>query len=648
VEKATQLIARLREVARVALLLAPFALAVFAAIGFVLLFTLLSWPLLLVPLGVLGVVVVLRLGTPKVGRWLGAPVVAVLALLGIDYVWALVGGGRPAPLIGLVVAGAIVFAGVIVYMQSWLAAVPVRHAWIPGLVVAVLLVGVPPVAVGSWKLFHDTRPLPTKQQPVSQLDVVVVSGLPTPPQIDPSVKARGWQINFWVGAAKGRAVRWSGAGPPQLREEADHVLLLLVDGSPARLDDAAKLPDLPARRGEVKRWLAIADQAAARDTPTFAVLQTKDKTRLRGWERRLPPTDENHRDGGRHGEVFSLQSLAGPRAVGDLGLRLGVDAAGADEDLALAARYRPALFFASSEKHAIPLNVDRLFNGGIFRLCSDHQFLFSSCREIDDAGDLENGPNHLSFETDQLASLSDDSTIYVHVAHHQQQDGERVFLDYWWYLADNPSNGAEGAFCGAGFVIAEVTCFDHQSDWEGVTVVVDPKSELPSPIEVHYAQHKGATRYTWPALVALWSEHLSRQFAAKVNTTLHPLVFSASGTHASYPTVCRQKHCTEPKIGLKENRHDGGKPWQGNDDDICGSICLNALPTDRRGTRPARWNAYEGHWGTTRCNLLFFCSSTDAPLSPARQSRYRAPWCTNRTVSFGGGRLRFSNKRVCT
>jgi hypothetical protein len=29
------------------------------------------------------------------------------------------------------------------------------------------------------------------------------------------------------------------------------------------------------------------------------------------------------------------------------------------------------------------------------------------------------------------------------------------------------------AFCGAGLVIPGITCHDHQSDWEGLTVVVD-------------------------------------------------------------------------------------------------------------------------------------------------------------------------------
>ena len=33
---------------------------------------------------------------------------------------------------------------------------------------------------------------------------------------------------------------------------------------------------------------------------------------------------------------------------------------------------------------------------------------------------------------------------------------DRIYLDYWWYLPDNPANTAQGAMCGAGLVIAGV------------------------------------------------------------------------------------------------------------------------------------------------------------------------------------------------
>jgi hypothetical protein len=122
-------------------------------------------------------------------------------------------------------------------------------------------------------------------------------------------------------------------------------------------------------------------------------------------------------------------------------------------------------------------------------------------------------------------------------------------------------------------------------------------------------------------------------------------VFVAQGTHASYPTSCPHDKCSvggvpgiAAKRPFKENRHDGRVPWLGNHDGRCASICLAALPTRRNGA-PARWNAFDGFWGTTKCALGLFCSSAQPPRAPAAQHRYRSPWCAKETFSFDGDRF---------
>jgi hypothetical protein len=209
-----------------------------------------------------------------------------------------------------------------------------------------------------------------------------------------------------------------------------------------------------------------------------------------------------------------------------------------------------------------------------------------------------------------------------------ERDGKK-YLDYWWYLPDNPANAGGGALCGAGFVVAGYTCHDHQSDWEGVTVVLDPSS--PSPEAVHYSAHADASRYTWPALQAIWRRGFTAGVARDRTSALRPLVFVARGTHASYPDACRDR-CTKRFPPRKEEPHDGGLDWPGARDAECVALCLTALPTFDQGRRPARWNAYNGRWGAARCELFVFCSSTEPPTSPGNQRRYRRPWCAAREI----------------
>src|SRR6185312_11290571 len=101
-----------------------------------------------------------------------------------------------------------------------------------------------------------------------------------------------------------------------------------------------------------------------------------------------------------------------------------------------------------------------------------------------------------------------------------------------------------------------------------------------------------------------------------------PLVFPASGTHASYPFPCRAGGGGKCRIrevpgvsGSKEivdNGFDGARAWPGNADG-CLPACLTPFPTRDEGRTPASWNAFAGHWGTADCVLGIVCAESDPP-----------------------------------
>jgi hypothetical protein len=570
------------------------------------------------------------------GTVVGGLVIPIFGLLGVDWLWARLGGERLEPIPSVIAGLLIVGLAAFVYLNPGWVRARFKRSGFGAAGAALLLVVVPPAALAVYgELKGSERALTAPPTVVSQLDVVVLSEAGAGAQIDRE-RTRGWKIRPWFGTVAGDAVRWGPKGrpPPAPSVGADRVILLLVDGAPERLADAEALPSLPGEPGEVGRWLGLVDDLALEPAGTFALLKTTDEARLARWRKPLAR---------RSGEAHSLQELAGRRTLTELALRFGVLADTSEADLALAAQHRPALFFDSGERYGTPLNVDQLIASGKLRLCDRGEDVPPLCSQIDESADLHNGAEHLAFDPDELADVRADSTIYVNVTRSGNAHRNAIYLDYWWYLPHNPSGSGGGAFCGAGFVIAGITCHDHQSDWEGVTVILDGDSRSSSPTAVAYAQHEGVTRYSWRALQSLWGRGDRARFADGIDTTRRPLVFVAQGTHAAYPTSCASDKCSVGRVPgiaarrpFRENRHDGGAPWRGNDDDACASICLAALPTRRDGA-PARWNAFDGFWGSTNCALGLFCSSSKPPRAPAAQDRYKHPWCAEEAFSYADG-----------
>jgi hypothetical protein len=557
------------------------------------------------------VFVVLRWKLPFVTRWPGALVVPVFALLGANWYWSYIDEKHHDPIVGLIVAYLLVIGAIVVYFHSFWVDEQGDKTGIIGLGVGfTFLIALPLGFAGYDYVFHRPEKVP-RVKVVSQLDVIVISRGPVPqPKLATSL-VRGWGIGYYTGQAQGDGVEWSGGKPPPQGQGIDRVLLLQPDGDDGR------------PRNDTARWLRLARGLVARDVPTFAALRVDDAHHLRRWQTARPD-----------GAVVAPQAN-GRRALVELAERLAVLSPTAGDDHTLAVRHRPHLLFDSHER-LTPMDVDDIIDSHLLRLCPDKSFfLQAACKEVHSDSDIENDSNHLAFDSDAVAGLKTNSTIYVHVRHEPQRAGADIaYLDYWWYLPDNPTQAAHGALCGAGFVIAEKTCFDHQSDWEGVTVVVDAKDPDAAPREVIYAEHDASTRYVWSALQELWKGPLTALAArnAKADAAIRPLVFIARGTHASYPTACKKSHCVEPRTLLRDNHHDGVNAWVKNQDTLCLARCVTALPTRNHGNDRALWNAYDGRWGTSRCDLKFFCSSSNPPFSPGHQNRYKKPWCAKFSV----------------
>jgi len=313
--------------------------------------------------------------------------------------------------------------------------------------------------------------------------------------------------------------------------------------------------------------------------------------------------------------------------------------------------YRPHLLFDSDERFR-PVDVDWLLanppRGKAHRVCDHHRFgddcaairdgsLVSDLDElIDFAGDEgHRGRGLAASPTSQLPA-----SMYVHV----WESGPRwphkplLYLDYWWYLPYNVTPWKADVNCLPGFTFRDATCFDHEGDWEGVTVALEIVDSNPlepltfrnlRPKAVLYAAHAHIVRWDW-ADVELAADEGSY--------ATHPVVYVAADSHASYPAAC-SGNCDQrlAASAVGEGDHDGKAPWAYNPVDACANArrtpdrgdrgsCLQPLPSTRDGRFGTLWNAFPGKWGSARCVALAkVCAQVDGPQSPGLQRRFRKP-----------------------
>jgi lysophospholipase L1-like esterase len=565
-----------------------------------------------------------------VGAALGLVVIPIFALLGIDALLAQLGAGPSWPGVQLLVGAVIVLLVARVSLEPFWTGHELPGPWWFAVGAMLALTVVPGLVIGLIGLIKGDGRTLDQRPTVARLDVIVLRADP-PPSTPPATRLGSWRIDTWTGRVRGDRIVWDGGREPELNgdeADADRVLILL----PPAADNAA-----PAR------WMALADRVEPRATPTFALLKHPDAGQLDEWRKPLSgPT-------GRAGGALALADLPADATTPEpkLGLLAATQSPTAAADLPLAVAHRPILRFDINEPVPRPLDVDALFQTGEISMCEGGQKIRELCVQLHSGDELQTGFNHLAFDSHALATAKVPSRIYVHVTHTIAKGGSKeglINLDYWWYLPDNPAHSGSGAFCGPGFSIPGATCFDHQSDWEGVTVVLDGRRPEAAPVAVNYAQHDGRVRYTWPALQRLWQRTGAQRLAPAGALGTRPLVFAARGTHASYPIACGEASCPRDVVpqlrhtsALQDNPHDGKRPWEGIEDKACAGTCVVELPTRRNGAAPEGWSAWPGEWGTANCIMGLFCASAHPPVSPGRQDRYAYPWCTNRAYDLRNG-----------
>jgi hypothetical protein len=581
----------------------------------------------------------------SVAVWLGAMALATAGLLGLDLLLHhLLGDHAPNLWFGLViavVAFALMFKSVTVALchpDGLGSALLDWRWWIVAVITSIgFIVGLP---AGLTLLGHSDGPPIRSQAPIpGRVDLVVVSpgprheGALNRPPLPPADLA-AWDLRYTIAvparerpglavlvagtdsrAMALRALRTGRAlepGKVEWRPGAQRAVVLDVDQAPFFVRGSG--PEGPAL-GQIGGLARAADRLVAATSslqaPLFVLLADSRGDRLDRWA----AWARDHQ-----GEADVAADLEGPTLL-DAGLRLVSQSRTTLADRQLAYAYRPLLFFDKRELYDWPVDVDAAFAEEAVRMCK-HGAGGDQCETVKRASDLDQSFDYLKVDREHfgaadlaLSPQAVGSTYYYHVVH--AQAGSKTYIDYWWYLPYNPSLSAW--MCSPGFNVPNLDCFDHESDWEGVTVEVSAEGEPPS--AVLYAQHANVARLPWDELKEGW-RGLDQAPQVDVGNAHHPLVFVARASHASYRNPCADPACFQYGSVVPEGKHGGRSAWTGNDDDVCAGKCLKPLPITR-DDKPATWNAFSGPWGTQTCILGgTFCDHGEAPHSPFFQWRY--------------------------
>lgn len=308
-----------------------------------------------------------------------------------------------------------------------------------------------------------------------------------------------------------------------------------------------------------------------------------------------------------------------------------------EPDYALAKRFQPYLLFDTSERWR-PLDADYLFNESVHRMCTgDRCDAIASSPEFARLSVIHpEPPSHLRINAqtkldpkrysalnlychaNRSNALRDcdtasNSVIYYHVV----RTAGRILIDYWFYYRYNDAPFG--------------TAFDHQSDWEGVTIAVDENDQSTFDWAA-IASHEGVYRYFREDLSCGGPGAVRGSCGSDDSRTGERLnVFVASGTHATYPYPCRNRLrlrfrqrlglCVQssriPKVDrghVPENGYDGRAPWARND-------AADSL----RPMAGAAWVDWGGTWDPPDGEPEEGQPPAGHVLSPARQDRYLDP-----------------------
>jgi hypothetical protein len=559
--------------------------------------------------------------------WLLAMVVSIVALFAFDVLLRqLLDGRSPDLWLGLgfaLLVFFLFFSGAFAVLAGWF--LDSAPSWwlvllFAGVSAAAFVVGLP-YAVTAGR--HSDGPRIRDQVAIpGRIDLVFVSAgghggasLPRPVAQPPELSA--WDVRYTVAAPAGDGLELLIAGA----ESRNQALRALRSGR--RLEPAGnRVPWRPGAQRAVVLDVDRASPASPADdraavaaanlgAPIFALFGPHAPRRAMAW-------DEWTRE--RHGEVRWASELEGPTAL-DNGLRLVSESRSTLADRQLAYAYRPLLFFDEHERYSWPVDVGSAFAEGAVDMCK-HGAVGDECETVKSGADLDQSFAYLKVDPTRFgpgdrgeSPQAIGSAYYYHVFH--RPSGSHTYVDYWWYMPYNAS--LTGWMCSPGFSVTDFDCFDHESDWEGLTVEVGRDGD--PPVAVFYAQHAHVEQQPWRALRRAWRK-LRRGPSTAGEGVYHPLVFVARASHASYPYPCKNILCHESGSALPEGGYRGESAWAGDEDEVCAGVCLKPLPITRDGA-PASWNAFSGPWGTQTCILDgTFCDRSEAPQSPAYQWRY--------------------------
>ena len=131
-------------------------------------------------------------------------------------------------------------------------------------------------------------------------------------------------------------------------------------------------------------------------------------------------------------------------------------------------------------------------------LCQHHGDAFRSNQYTRPRDDNVAGGEGFFLDLDNSFRGGTGTTAPVYYEFHSQQ-----FVTYWFLY---------------GFNDAPASLTDHEGDWEQIAVHLNGDNQA---TEVAFYQHGGPCKLPWSSV--------------RKNATGHPVAFSASGTHASYP-----------------------------------------------------------------------------------------------------------------
>lgn len=271
----------------------------------------------------------------------------------------------------------------------------------------------------------------------------------------------------------------------------------------------------------------------------------------------------------------------------------------------VALRFRPYLLFDLGERWRpldVPYFLDELLDDGTdHRLCDPAgnclhspalSDLASPYKVLDINGTTGNAssfqtPSHLCYKAPGGQDCDKGSYSAIYYEPTRDPALGYLYLDYWFFYRYNDDPiFPEG---------------NHEGDWEGLTVVVDPTgppNNTGGPVAsyVLYATHDENT----------WSAYLGAP------ETTHAEGYVAQGTHATYPDPCRPAY--GDYCGPFEVSYDGLSPWGRNDETECATNCAIRFENIDGGA----WASWDGTWGIDG----FFGPGGDSPSSPGQQGRF--------------------------